>query len=280
MKTIAYKLFLILFLGFSGIYFAQQYPDRSYFDSSYHDYYDENYSYPEEYYYDYPSDFYTDLYYKTYYADYRNMINRVNWNRLFSEYRLLNWQVREVVRLNNRFNSYEEWMRYYRRNPDRWYYDRFIALERIFGPHLYADFCRRYYNTSNPLAFFQKNRTRYTASRMYISSRYLRNNPMVNRNDGFRKSEFRADRQNSSNDNNISMNDRRGFRNSNFQNNEFPKNSNDFKQKEIIPEYSNPNPSLPPKGFRSSELEIRERKEVLAEPSSVGFRSAAISTEQ
>ena len=194
----------------------------------------------------------------------------MNWNRFFSEYRLLNWQVREVILLNNRFNSYEEWLMFYRRNPDRWYYDRFVALERIFGPHLYSDFCRRYYNTSNPLVYFQKNKIRYNTSRIYISPRYWRNKSMIVRNEKFRKSEFRIERQN------ISMNDRKSFRNSNFQN--VPQVINE-KTKEITPEFLNSNPSMPPKGFRSAELEIQDNKEFERERPSIGFRNNRTLTE-
>lgn len=276
MKTAFYKLYLLLFLGFSGIYFAQQVTDRAFYDSAYNDYYDENYNYPEEYYDDYPTDFYTDLYYKSYYNDYRNMINRVNWNRFFKEYRLLNWQVREVVRLNNRFNSYQEWFMFYRRNPDRWYYDRFVALERIFGPHLYSDFCRRYYNTSNPIVYFQKNRTRYNASKVYVSSRYWKNRPMITRNDKFRRSEFRDDRQNSETSNTNLIDSRNSFRNSKFQN---VSKSNEERRKEITPEFYSPNPSTPPKGFRSSELEVQNIKESEREKPTGGFRNNKILAE-
>ena len=61
-----------------------------------------------------------------------NAIISINWDRFFVEFRLSPYQIREIRILNSRFSSYGHWQRYYRYNPNRWYYDRFIALERIF----------------------------------------------------------------------------------------------------------------------------------------------------
>ncbi len=66
-------------------------------------------------------------------------------HRFFVEFRLSPYQIREIRILNSRFSSYGHWQRYYRYNPNRWYYDRFIALERILGPRIYVVYYQRYY---------------------------------------------------------------------------------------------------------------------------------------
>jgi hypothetical protein len=75
-------------------------------------------------------------YYQSYYNDYRNSIININWNGFFVQNRLNRWQVDQIMRLNNLYASFTAWDNFYRYNPDRWYYDRFYALERILGPRV------------------------------------------------------------------------------------------------------------------------------------------------
>ena len=65
------------------------------------------------------------------------------------EFRLSPYQIREIRILNSISLVTGNWQRYYRYNPNRWYYDRFIALERILGPRIYVVYYQRYYRNYN-----------------------------------------------------------------------------------------------------------------------------------
>ncbi|WP_238555561.1 hypothetical protein [Chryseobacterium sp. P1-3] len=132
------KIFLGLALGLGILVSAQQYPNNGWDDDGYYQnggYYsdedDRNY-FPDDYYYNYPDDYYPSDYYQSYYNDYRNSIVNIDWNGFFIQNRLNRWQVDQIIRLNNLYASFTAWNNFYRYNPDRWYYDRFYALERIF----------------------------------------------------------------------------------------------------------------------------------------------------
>lgn len=166
------KKILIGFALSLGIFsFAQQYPDYGYDNDGYYQndggYYsdedDQNY-FPDDYYYNYPQDYYPQNYYQSNYNDYRNSIVNINWNVFFTQNRLSPWQVDQILRLNNLYVSFSSWNRFYRYNPDRWYYDRFYALQRIMGPRVFVVFQNNYYRGYSPVVYFQNyRRTHYAA---------------------------------------------------------------------------------------------------------------------
>jgi hypothetical protein len=166
------KKILIGFALSLGVFsFAQQYPNNGWEDDGYYQndggYYsdedDQNY-FPDDYYYNYPQDYYPQNYYQTNYNDYRNSIVSINWNVFFAQNRLSPWQVDQIIRLNNLYVSFSSWNRFYRYNPDRWYYDRFYALQRIMGPRVFVVFQNNYYRGYSPVVYFQNyRRTHYAA---------------------------------------------------------------------------------------------------------------------
>ncbi|WP_370897290.1 hypothetical protein [Chryseobacterium gossypii] len=172
------KIFIGLALSLSALSFAQQYPNDGWDDDGYYDnggYYtdqdDQNY-FPDDYYYNYPSDYYPNDYYQSYYNDYRNSIVNINWNVFFTQNRLSRWQIDQILHLNNLYVTFSAWNNFYRYNPDRWYYDRFYALQRIMGPRVFIVFQRNYYHGYNPVVYFQNYRRTYYAPRFRPIPRY------------------------------------------------------------------------------------------------------------
>lgn len=186
------KIFFGLALSVATIAFAQQYPNNGYGNSGYgnngygngygnnngynDDYYgdqdDQNY-FPDDYYYNYPNDYYPQDYYQGYYNDYRNSIVNINWNGFFASVSLLPWQINEIIRLNRMYASFSAWNGFYRYNPDRWYYDRFYALQRIMGPRVFVVFQNNYYQGMSPVVYFQNyRRSYYSAPRFACMPRY------------------------------------------------------------------------------------------------------------
>ncbi|CAA7194200.1 hypothetical protein [Chryseobacterium potabilaquae] len=162
------NIFFGFTLSLATLSFAQQYPNNGWGDDgyyqnegSYSDQDDQNY-FPDDYYYNYPQDYYPQDYYQSYYNDYRNSIVNVNWNVFFTQNRLSRWQVDQIVRLNNLYVSFSAWNNFYGYNPDRWYYDRFYALERIMGPRVFVVFQNNFYRGYSPVVYFQNyRRTHY-----------------------------------------------------------------------------------------------------------------------
>ncbi|MGG5208802.1 hypothetical protein ACQWU4_07620 [Chryseobacterium sp. MIQD13] len=193
------KIFLGLALGLAALSSAQQYPNNGWGDDGYYQngngngdgYYndedDRNY-FPDDYYYNYPQDYYPGDYYQGYYNDYRNSIVNINWNVFFRNNRLNQWQIDQVLRLNNLYVSFSTWNNFYRYNPDRWYYDRFYALERILGPRVFVVFQNNYYRGMSPVVYFQNYRRTYYAPRYAVMPRYRNVNINVYRVD---RSRFR-----------------------------------------------------------------------------------------
>lgn len=151
-------------------------------DDYYSDQDDQSY-FPNDYYYNYPQDYYPQDYYQSYYNDYRNSILNINWNVFFTQNRLNPWQIDQVLRLNNLYVSFSNWNNFYRYNPDRWYYDRFYALERILGPRVFVTFQNNYYHGYSPIRYFQNYRTTYYAPRFSVVPRYRNVNINVYRVD-------------------------------------------------------------------------------------------------
>ncbi|MBK1894242.1 hypothetical protein [Chryseobacterium paridis] len=165
-------------LSLATLSFAQQYPNNGWGDDGYNNnngYYndqdDQNY-FPDDYYYDYPKDYYPNDYYQSYYNDYRNSVVSVNWNTFFAQNRLNRWQIDQILYLNNLYSSFSSWNNFYRYNPDRWYYDRFYAMERILGPRVFVIFQNNYYHGSSPIVYFQNYRRSYYAPRFAVLPRY------------------------------------------------------------------------------------------------------------
>ncbi|WP_294199929.1 hypothetical protein [Chryseobacterium sp. sg2396] len=165
------KILIGFALGIATLSFAQQYPNNGWNDDGYYDndggYYsdqdDQNY-FPDDYYYDYPQDYYPQDYYMTNYNDYRNSIISIDWNIFFAQNRLNRWQIDQIMRLNNLYVNFSTWNNFYRYNPDRWYYDRFYALQRIMGPRVFVVFQNNYYRGYSPVVYFQNyRRTHYGA---------------------------------------------------------------------------------------------------------------------
>lgn len=192
MKLILKKIVLASALSLAGMTFAQYYPNDNYGGNDQYEYYYDDYNYPDDYYYEYPSDYYTNDFYRGYYNDYRNAIVSINWDRFFVEFRLSPIQIREIRGLNARFGGYNYWFNYYRYNPDRWYYDRFVSLERILGPRIYVVFYQRYYNNYNPIVYFRNYRVRNYRPTIYVAPRYRNVDVRTVRHNDFRKGSFRG----------------------------------------------------------------------------------------
>lgn len=209
------KIFLGLALSFSTLSFAQQYPNNGWNDyenqgGNYgYDDDQENY-FPDDYYYDYPQDYYPQDYYQSYYNDYRNSIVNINWNGFFNQNRLNQWQIRQILRLNNLYVNFSTWNNFYRYNPDRWYYDRFYALERILGPRVFVVFQNNYYQNRSPIAYFQDYRRTYYGPRFRVMPRYRSVNINIYRVD---RNKFR--RQDNPTINIVRSTRDNGFRNEN-----------------------------------------------------------------
>lgn len=189
------KIFLGLAFGLGVLTSAQQYPNNGWGDDGYYQngdgYYsdedDRNY-FPDDYYYNYPQDYYPSDYYQSYYNDYRGSIINIDWNGFFVQNRLNRWQVDQIMRLNNLYASFTAWDNFYRYNPDRWYYDRFYALERILGPRVFVVFQNNYYRGSSPIVYFQNYRRSYYVPRYTVMPRYRNININIYRVD---RSRFR-----------------------------------------------------------------------------------------
>ncbi|WP_223608778.1 hypothetical protein [Chryseobacterium sp. OSA05B] len=182
------KILLGFALGLAALSSAQQYPNNGWGDDGYYqnggytDEDDRNY-FPDDYYYNYPQDYYPSDYYQGYYNDYRNSITNINWNVFFRENRLNRWQMDQIMSLNNLYVSFSTWDNFYRYNPDRWYYDRFYALERILGPRVFVVFQNNYYRGSSPIVYFQNYRRTYYVPRYAVMPRYRNVNINVYRVD-------------------------------------------------------------------------------------------------
>lgn len=299
------KIFLSLMIILGSFISAQYYYSTDTTNRGY-EYYNSNYDYPDDYYYSYPNDYYPNDYYNSYYSDYKRSITSVNWNRFFADYNLSPWQVNEIIRLNNRFTSYNAWDSYYRYNPDRWYYDRFYALQNILGPNVYAIYGKNYYK-GNPIVYFQNYRKTYYVVHYNVVPRYrnvnvnnyridrnnfqdyyrnnrldgmlntnqgsgFRNNPNSNfsSNSGFRNADNSNSGFRNANTGRTSDSDGGGFRNSN------QASDNGFR--------SNDNTTSAPQdngnsGFRSSDRETRDdtASESSSTTSNGGFRSGGSS---
>ncbi|MBW7676870.1 hypothetical protein [Chryseobacterium chendengshani] len=222
------KILLGFALSLATLSFAQQYPNNGWGDQGnygsndgyYDDEDDQNY-FPDDYYYNYPQDYYPQDYYQSHYNDYRNSIVNVNWNIFFQQNRLNRWQIDQILYLNNLYSNFSNWNNFYRYNPDRWYYDRFYAMERILGPRIFVVFQNNYYQGHRPIVYFQNYRRSYYTPRFRVMPRYRNVNINIYKVD---RSAFRR------NDNptlNVVRNS--GFRNGNNSSGGFRNSNNGIK---------------------------------------------------
>ncbi len=173
------KFILGTFVVLASLASAQSYQDyypagngNPYGNDDYYTDEDDRYYFPDDYYYEYPSDYYADDFYRDSYNDYRRSIDAVNWNRFFVQYRLAPWQIEQILYLNSMYASFGMWNDYYRYNPDRWYYDRFYALERILGSRIFVVFQNNYYNGYSPVVYWRNYRIRHYAPAVFVMPRY------------------------------------------------------------------------------------------------------------
>lgn len=251
-------------IAFSNIAFAQDFYD-TYPQDNYngYEYYNTSYEYPEDYYYNYPQDYYPENYYQSYYNDYRQAIYSVDWNVFFMQYNLNPWQINQILILNNRFASYDAWNSYYRWNPDRWYYDRFYAMQSILGPNVFVIYQNVYYQGRSPITYYYNHRVNFYVNRYPVRPVYRNVNIniyRVNRNDfraGFRTPPRNTGLLPNRNNNNPRSGANGGFRSPN-QSNEVRANNSSNNNVGIR------NQNLPSNnrndGFRNSPSQNNERR--------------------
>ena len=173
MKKIFYGISVLLSALISAQYYPDPYPTSSNnTNNTYYSNEEDAMYFPDDYYYEYPSDYYTDDFYQSSYNDYRQSIYEVNWNRFFARHRLSPWQIEQIMMLNDRYASYSAWNSYYRYNPDRWYYDRFYALQNIMGPRIFVIFQNNFYQGYNPVVYYQNYRRQHYVTNIYVVPRY------------------------------------------------------------------------------------------------------------
>lgn len=281
MKLIFKKMILASVLSLAGMTFAQYYPNDDYGNGQYEYYYDD-YNYPDDYYYEYPSDYYTNDFYRRYYNDYRSTIVSINWDRFFLEFNLSPVQVQEVRLLNARFSNYGHWHKYYRYNPDRWYYDRFIAMERILGPRIYVVFYQRYYHNYNPIVYYQNYRVKHYRPTVYVTQRYRNVDVTTFRNDGFRHSSRDKSHGNKAEETrgfrDTDQNNRGGFTRENNQSEQSRGFRNVTPQRTENVTRSN-NDGFRSGGFRTEPTPQRNDNNVVRSNNDNGFRSGGFRTE-
>lgn len=179
------KIFLGITVAFASLFSAQYYPNNGWGDEGYNSGYysdrDDSYYFPDDYYYEYPQDYYSDDYYRSYYNDYRRSISMINWQRFFMQYQLTRMQIEMIMDLNRQFDSYYVWNNYYRMNPNRWYYDRYYALERILGPRIFIVFQNNYYNGYSPFQYYTQRWHNYYQPRFRVRPAYVNVNVNVYR---------------------------------------------------------------------------------------------------
>ncbi|KQR95605.1 hypothetical protein ASG01_07120 [Chryseobacterium sp. Leaf180] len=281
------KIFLGFALTVATLSFAQQYPQGNWGNSGdssvYYGDQDDDYYFPDDYYYDYPQDYYPQDYYQSYYNDYRNSIVNVNWNSFFRQNRLQRWQVEQILYLNNLYSSFSAWNNFYRYNPDRWYYDRFYAMERILGPRVFVVYQNNYFNGRPPITYFQNYRRSYYSPRFRVTPRYRNVNVNV----------YRVDRVSFRNDNpTLNVVRGQGFRNGNgsTQNgggfrepNQNPRSNGGFRNGNGngLREDSNSGVRGNSGGFRNNNIRSQNdiRPEVSPRPEAGGTRSGGFRSE-
>lgn len=163
--------------------FSQYYPDYpgDYGGGGY--YYDNPEYFSDDYYYEYPADYYNDNVYISFYNDYRKSITKINWNKFYKKHHLTPWQIDQIIRLNQMYADFAAWNMYYRYNPDRWYYDRFFALQFILGPQVFVIFQNTYYGGYSPVVYYHNYRIKHYKPAICVRPYYRNINVNVYRID-------------------------------------------------------------------------------------------------
>lgn len=172
MKKIIVGLLAVLGTWSYGQNYPDYYPSSGNYDNGYYSDRDDELYFPDDYYYEYPEDYYTEDFYRNFYDDYRRSVSQINWNRFFVQHNLAPWQIQQIMYLNEMYPSYTSWNSYYRYNPDRWYYDRFFALQQIMGPQIFVIFQNMYYGGYSPVAYYHNYRIRHYQPVVYVVPRY------------------------------------------------------------------------------------------------------------
>lgn len=280
------KIFLGFALTAATMLFAQQYPQSGWGNggygygqnNGYYGDYDDEY-FPDDYYYNYPQDYYPQEYYQSYYNDYRNSIINVNWMSFFRQNRLQRWQIEQILYLNNLYSSFSAWNNFYRYNPDRWYYDRYYAMERILGPRIFIVYQNNYFNGRPPIAYWQNYRKSYYAPRYRVMPRYRNTNINV----------YKVDRVSFRNDNpTLNAVRGQGFRNGNTaeprgrnSQSETPRTNGGYRTGNEGRVYSGDAPRGNSGGFRTedSRPQTSARPEILSRPETGGTRGGSFRSE-
>ncbi|NIF06252.1 hypothetical protein F3J23_12465 [Chryseobacterium sp. Tr-659] len=110
---------------------------------------------------------------QNYYNDYRGSISSINWGQAAIFLGLNKNQINQIMILNNRYPDYNSWNRVYAKQPNRWYTDRYYAIERIMTPEQYKRFYARYYQGQNPRIIYDNTyRKHYDRPPMYHDGRF------------------------------------------------------------------------------------------------------------
>ena len=189
------KIILAIAMILGTMTFAQDYYDTYPQNYDGYEYYNDSYNYPDDYYYNYPADYYPDQYYQGYYNDYQRAVFSVNWDAFFGQYGLTPWQMDQIIALNNRFANFAAWNAYYRWNPNRWYYDRFYALQNILGPRVFVVYQNVFYHGRSPIVFYKARFNNFYVPRYPVRPMYQGVNIASYRID---RNNFRADFRNPS----------------------------------------------------------------------------------
>lgn len=94
----------------------------------------------------------------TYYNDYTNTVNTMNWESVASSLVLNPTQKQQLLNLNNQYPTYDSWNKEYANHPERWSTDRDASMQRILGNDKYAKFKNKYYKGKNPVAVYNRNK--------------------------------------------------------------------------------------------------------------------------
>ncbi|MBF8457660.1 hypothetical protein IV494_10765 [Kaistella sp. G5-32] len=94
----------------------------------------------------------------TYYNDYSNSVNTMNWESVASSLVLNATQKQQLSNLNNQYPTYDSWNAKYANQPEKWSSDRYSSMQRILGNDKYKKFKNKYYKGQNPVAVYNKNK--------------------------------------------------------------------------------------------------------------------------
>ncbi|MGH1516409.1 hypothetical protein [Chryseobacterium sp. JK1] len=109
---------------------------------------------------------------QNYYNDYRGSIASINWGQVAIYLGLNKAQINQLTILNSRYPDYNSWNHMYGREPNRWYTDRYYAMEKIMTPEQYRRFYARYYQGLNPRLKYDNDYRKYRGRSMPYDRRF------------------------------------------------------------------------------------------------------------